>query len=303
MKYEKQNCVHCGREFAKNDDIVVCPVCGTPHHRECWADGNGCGNSFRHGEGYVYRNPNSAQDSDKMEKCRFCGNENPETALVCHKCGADLTNDAARGTAQGGAQGNMGGIPFMTFDFTPPKNPYENSDEKIDDVPVSEVAKQVLIRPEYYIPKFKKISKRKIPVSWNWASCIMPSCVWFYYRRCYLAGTLAGIFEALFYFMFSGFFTQLWSFSADRYADRQAMEALVNLTLSPTGLAVLGIMLGFRILMGLSGNALYKAQIMNNIRKNKDSEKQILGGTNIVAPILGYFIFDSITSIIINLFG
>lgn len=304
MKYEKQNCVHCGREFAKNDDIVVCPVCGTPHHRECWADGNGCGNSFRHEEGYVYRNLNAEQNNGRTEKCSFCGNENPEIALFCHHCGADLTNGAQQGDAQGNTRGNMpGGMPFISFDFTPPKNPYENSDEKIDDVPVSEVAKQVLVKPEYYIPKFKKISKRKIPVSWNWASFIMPGCVWFYFRRCYLAGTLAGIFQAVVYFLFNGFFTRLFELTADRYASEQTMAELANLMVSPTGLAVMGIFLGFHILMGLSGNALYKAQVMRYIRKNKESERPVLGGTNIFAPVLGYFIFDSLTSIIINLFG
>jgi len=297
LKYEKQNCIHCGREFAKNDDIVVCPVCGTPHHRECWADGSGCMNSFRHCEGYVYRNPNVAQENEGVEKCAFCGKENPETALFCHHCGADLTKDAN----QGGAQTNM--PPFISFDFTPPKNPYENSDERIDDVPVSQIANQVLVKSEYYIPKFKKISKRKIPVSWNWASCIMPGCVWFYFRRCYLVGTLAGIFQLAVYFLFSGFFTNLWELTANSYTDEQAMAELMNLIASPTGIAVMCIFLGFHILMGLSGNAFYKAQIMKDIRKNKEGEKIVPGGTNIFAPVLGYFVFDSLTSIIINMFG
>lgn len=297
LKYERQNCVHCGREFAKNDDIVVCPVCGTPHHRECWADGNGCGNSFRHNEGYIYRNPNSVNDSEKTEKCIFCGNENPENTLVCHKCGADMTNGAS---AQGGGRGNaQGGIPFMTFDFTPPKNPYENSDEKIDDVPVRDVAKQVLVRADYYIPKFKKISKRKIPISWNWASFFMPTCVWFYFRRCYLAGTLAAIFDIVVQVLFNGFLTGVAELTVNGYSDMSVVAEFQRLVFSPTGLAFLGISIGFRILMGLSGNALYKAQIMSNIK----SEKEKLGGTNIIAPLLGYFIFNNIAMIVVNLIG
>lgn len=296
MKYEKQNCVHCGREFAKNDDIVVCPVCGTPHHRECWAAGNGCGNSFRHEEGYVYHNPNATQYSDNTEKCPFCSNENPEDSLVCHKCGADLTKVAQQGNAQGGMPG---GAPFITFDFTPPKNPYEHSDEKIDDVPVSEISKRVLVKPEYYIPRFKKISKRKIPVSWNWVSFILPGCLWFYFRRCYLAGTLAGIFQMAVNLLFNGFLSQLFELTSNGYVDEQTMTALSNLVMSPTGLAYLGVTIGFHVLMGLSGNALYKTQVMGDIR----SKKQTMGGTNIIAPVLGYFLFDSVTGIILRLFG
>ena len=293
LKYERQNCVHCGREFAKNDDIVVCPTCGTPHHRECWADGNGCGNSFRHQEGYVYKNPNQPEDSGKTEKCMFCGNENPENALVCHKCGADLTKAES-------AQGNMqGGIPFMSFDFTPPKSPYEDSNEEIDGVPVSKIAKRVIVKNEYYIPKFKKLSKRKIPISWNWAAFIMPTCVWFYYRKCYISGTLAAIFDIVVQFLFNGFLTQVSELTMSSYADEQAISAFQNLVFSPTGLAFLGISLGFRILMGLSGNALYKSQIMGDIKQ----EKETMGGTNFIAPAIGYFIFNNLAMIIISLLG
>lgn len=295
LKYERQNCVHCGREFAKNDDIVVCPICGTPHHRECWADGNGCGNSFRHQEGYVYKNPNQPEDDGKTEKCLFCGNENPENALVCHKCGADLTKGDS---AQGG--GMHGGIPFMSFDFTPPKSPYEDSTEEIDGQPVSKIAKRVFVKTDYYIPRFRKLSRRKLPISWNWAAFFMPTCVWFYYRKCYLAGTLAAVFDIVIQCLFNGFLTQLTELTMLGYAaDEQVISALQSLIFSPTGLAFLGASLGFRILMGLSGNALYKAQIMNDLRK----EKETVGGTNLIAPLLGYFLFNNLTMIIISLFG
>lgn len=296
LKYERQNCVHCGREFAKNDDIVVCPICGTPHHRECWADGNGCGNSSKHEQGYVYQNPEQAQGSAKTEKCLFCGNENPDDALICHKCGADLTKGAQGGASQGNT---MGGIPFMSFDFTPPKDPYENSTDTIDDVPVSKVAKRVLVNTNYYIPRFSKLSKRKIPVSWNWASFLMPSCVWFYFRKCYIAGTLAAIFNTLVCLLFNGFLTQFYGLQINAYADEQTMAEAIKLLLSPTGLAFFGIIIGFRVLMGLSGNALYKAQVMSDIR----SEKQTMGGTNLIAPLIGYFVFDILTTIVITLFG
>ena len=204
LKYERQNCVHCGREFAKNDDIVVCPVCGTPHHRECWADGNGCGNANRHEEGFVYVNPNAqSQTSEKTERCSFCGTENPENSLVCHKCGAYFTSGAQRTqTTEAGE-----GTPFMGFKFAPPKTPYDESKEMIDDVPVADVAKRVLVRTDYYIPRFQKLSKKKLPISWNWFSFLFPSCIWFYYRKCYLAGTLAAIFDMLLQVFFNGFLT------------------------------------------------------------------------------------------------
>ena len=34
--YEGCQCPVCGKSFQESDDIVVCPQCGAPHHRECW---------------------------------------------------------------------------------------------------------------------------------------------------------------------------------------------------------------------------------------------------------------------------
>lgn len=36
MDYRGQHCPICGKEFCDGDDIVVCPECGTPYHRECY---------------------------------------------------------------------------------------------------------------------------------------------------------------------------------------------------------------------------------------------------------------------------
>lgn len=34
--YENQKCPVCGVAFKSGDDIVTCPECGTPHHRQCY---------------------------------------------------------------------------------------------------------------------------------------------------------------------------------------------------------------------------------------------------------------------------
>ncbi|MCL2087137.1 MAG: hypothetical protein FWH05_06040 [Oscillospiraceae bacterium] len=47
----------CNKEFAENDDIVVCPECGSPHHRACWFEKGHCANLARHGGGYVWKSP------------------------------------------------------------------------------------------------------------------------------------------------------------------------------------------------------------------------------------------------------
>lgn len=47
-------CPVCRKAFSQGDDIVVCPVCGAPHHRECYARENKCGVEEFHASGYVW---------------------------------------------------------------------------------------------------------------------------------------------------------------------------------------------------------------------------------------------------------
>ena len=57
MRFEDIKCDGCGHTFEKNDDIVVCPVCGTPQHRECWEKAEGCINKDKHAEGFEWKMP------------------------------------------------------------------------------------------------------------------------------------------------------------------------------------------------------------------------------------------------------
>lgn len=36
MEFTEYKCPVCDKQFKKGDDIVVCPECGAPHHRECY---------------------------------------------------------------------------------------------------------------------------------------------------------------------------------------------------------------------------------------------------------------------------
>ncbi|MDR0222067.1 MAG: hypothetical protein LBI38_00815 [Oscillospiraceae bacterium] len=51
MKFKGEQCPVCSKRFSDSDDVVVCPECGTPHHRSCHRERNECANASRHGEG------------------------------------------------------------------------------------------------------------------------------------------------------------------------------------------------------------------------------------------------------------
>ncbi len=54
-KFLNKLCPVCEKRFEEKDDIVVCPECGTPHHRDCYAKNNACGVVAHHIEGFVWK--------------------------------------------------------------------------------------------------------------------------------------------------------------------------------------------------------------------------------------------------------
>lgn len=47
-------CPVCKTAFIEGDDVVVCPDCGTPHHRDCYKAIGHCGVQSYHAEGFVW---------------------------------------------------------------------------------------------------------------------------------------------------------------------------------------------------------------------------------------------------------
>ena len=56
-KYYGCPCEGCGRPLALTDDIVVCPDCGAPYHRECYEKLGRCIHTPAHGAGYEWTFP------------------------------------------------------------------------------------------------------------------------------------------------------------------------------------------------------------------------------------------------------
>lgn len=48
-EFKNEKCAACGMKFFDDENIVVCPECGTPYHRECWERIGTCVHSAEHG--------------------------------------------------------------------------------------------------------------------------------------------------------------------------------------------------------------------------------------------------------------
>lgn len=53
-KFENKLCPVCRKRFGSEDDIAVCPVCGTPHHRACYLSANKCALEEFHAGGFSW---------------------------------------------------------------------------------------------------------------------------------------------------------------------------------------------------------------------------------------------------------
>lgn len=57
IQYVGKACESCKKAFDENEQIVYCPQCGAPMHRECWEEKGGCPYSDRHSSGFKWAPP------------------------------------------------------------------------------------------------------------------------------------------------------------------------------------------------------------------------------------------------------
>ncbi len=102
MIYKGNICDGCGKVFDENDDIVVCPDCATPQHRECYEKNNSCVNAHLHGENWnwegqtensapsIFNKNNEEKKEVETSPCPNCGHENLKGAKECEQCSMKL---------------------------------------------------------------------------------------------------------------------------------------------------------------------------------------------------------------------
>ncbi len=88
-EYTNKPCGQCGESFTENDDVAVCPDCGTPIHRSCW---NGhCPNEDKHGS-FEWEKKTNEKPKNVADKsiCAICGKDIGERFIVCQDCGTAM---------------------------------------------------------------------------------------------------------------------------------------------------------------------------------------------------------------------
>ncbi|MGN0635868.1 MAG: RING finger protein [Acutalibacteraceae bacterium] len=182
MNYLNENCPVCGKQFTPQDDVVVCPDCGAPHHRDCWREKSACAFSAAHRDGYTWQptppaqEPQMSQQTQDGLRCPRCGEPCSADTLVCPTCGNRL-GAAPEGTAYAFNEDYF----MRGVDAQP--------DADLDGVTAKEAAIFVQQRAGAYVRKFQKQKNTGRKVGWNWAAFLF-SPFWFFYRKIYKAGAL-----------------------------------------------------------------------------------------------------------------
>ncbi len=187
--YISHICPACNTVFNEKDDIVVCPVCGTPHHRHCYNDLGHCVFEEKHDDGFQWEAGPSAVPGDGSivavgnAVCSHCGAENNAGDNYCCRCGRSLlpnnTSDGSHGS--GYNTGNNSESSFNYGGFAP--------NDEIAGHKISELAAYVGPSSHYYIPRFLRFNSIPLLPGFS-VSAFFFGPFYFFYRKLYSLGMI-----------------------------------------------------------------------------------------------------------------
>ncbi len=288
--YEGQKCPVCGNYFGEQDDIVTCPECGAPHHRNCWKTEGHCHYAHLHGTDKAWHEEQQAQAETQAapkKRCSRCGYDNPEFSEFCARCGKELdAPDWQTQTAvppiperppvgqytppHAGAYAPFGQQPFGDPYGGVPRN------ETIDGVPVDTLVQLIGPNSAYYLPRFYRMTHDGSKASWNWSAFFF-SYNWLLYRKQILWGVIAFVAA-----MVIGFFRQTVNEQLVGMLNASTMDAMMRaaerILATEQGRLLWSILslfllldVALRVLIGLFGNYLY---LRATLRKAKQAENE-----------------------------
>lgn len=280
-KYSYDNCPVCGLTFSDDDDIVVCPHCGTPHHRECYKSNGGCANAERHSEDFTFISAAPTEEESKSAE-----NETEETENTEQD---EFNPDKAFGSVFG----------------------HTISDgDSIDGVPVGDLKKFIGNAWIYYIPLFFAKVKNLRIFRINF-SALFGSFTWLFARKFYLLGCLSALLTSASYFYIYFYIAYLNNAGID------VTESFTSIFQSSDSFVVSGyyiyaivsyIPFIISLLTGIFANRLYMKHCVKRVKKinsNSSSAEQFndrltrKGGLNLpllfisLALVASFYILDA----------
>lgn len=251
--FENHSCPVCKNIFEQEDDIVVCPVCGTPHHRACYQLSGHCVNAGLHAANYdYYKDKQSVMQAPATESA------------------PPLPSSAAEQEA-----------PFMLS-----LAQFENHGEAINGEAAADVAAAVRTNIPRFLSKFRKMETTGKTKSWNWSAFIFGG-FYLLFRKMYQAGCAVMSLYFSFYLMT---FYALQQFAPKSYTLFQSVleaSAQQNASLVEERLKALSaasdmqnaghvftafflLIILMHIVIAVSADALYRSMIFKRIKRIRE---------------------------------
>lgn len=269
MRYIGETCALCGLAFTESDDVVVCPECGSPHHRGCYNKNGCCAKAELHAEGYKWQSNTinkkiSDADVDVYINCPRCGSRNSPENERCESCGEVLSEEER--ISEGGNQTT--GNPFL--DQIMKLDPNEN----LGGIRLKEAVGFVRSNLLYYIPMFRQMFAMGRKISFNFICFIFPP-VYFANRRMWSWAILTAILSVLLsmpltisYFVSAG----LENGGISLFSQSVNNAVLENSHMLSTLVNICNIAdFVMRILMCMFGNYIYYKFMIKSVKRIKAS--------------------------------
>ena len=309
MSLNKANekCAVCKAYLFPEDDVVYCPECGAPHHRDCYNSIGHCALEEFHGTEQQYQKPevqsdnnieNETQsDGDYMVTCRMCGEKYSNDQPMCPNCG---TPDMSKMGGHFVAFDLLGGIPADT--------------DLGDGVTADEAKMFVGSNTHRYIPKFVGFKHGK-KTSWNWLAFLTPSG-WLASRKMYWLALIIAALEialAMLAVPFAAEINQLDFSTVNGFFEQYNLIMdnlnIVSKTALITAFVGSSASIILRIIMGIFGDLIYRNRVIAKVSEIKsESEDKTLdyrkkGGVSIIWGIVTFYLVRELPAIVAQLMG
>lgn len=283
---KNERCPVCSEPFMPDDDIVICPYCGTPHHRECYNSLGHCFHSDKHNTGFEYSADYESESKDEAEHdyvsddyhapvqddkktlCNQCGEEINSNVPFCIHCGARQNN---------AEYGQYNPIHSFTVHSAEQKQ-YEEQDEEIEGKSVADIAAVIVTNSNRFIPKFLMNKK----ISWNWSAFIF-GAYYYFFRKMYKQGIvftvisfaasliISGIFQSQLTEFYNALFSSINNLSALSISENYEQILLVLKNTSEPFCILAAILLILRLIMAVFANRFYRARVIEVLNKIDDA--------------------------------
>ena len=305
-RFYGSRCISCGNVFKQGDDIVVCPECGTPYHRECYKNEGRCINTALHETGHSWKPVTEEEaaaaetNENGMIRCMRCGQENTAQTLFCTKCGLPLHqsepserpfNDNYNARPNYGengldTEGRTGNMPPFSNTIMLDKN------SEIDGITIEDYACYIKSNPIYFITTFFRFFKLKTKLSFNFGAVLFPE-FYMLYRKMFVRGVIMLLISfalsvpAYIYMGTQEFMGQVFIKGAG-FVEGKTFQLIYQ--------ASYYAFWAIRLLLGFSVNYMYYSSVKKNIRRIKKENpdemqaRQIMalsGGVSWPAVIMG----------------